>query len=88
MCQGCVNNGCLTQETFDLINEFCELCPWAKFGPAHIVLGDCNIEDCHSYGVCLLLMQSLTVIKMDVMMMLSKCWRHVHGIMIMTKRNW
>lgn len=45
MCQGCVDRGELSQETFDKISAFLGVWPNAEFGPAHIVLGDDNIED-------------------------------------------
>lgn len=47
MCQEYIDDGSLTQETCNLIDEFLKLWPQAEFGPAHIVLGDDNVEDCH-----------------------------------------
>lgn len=45
MCQGCVADGELTQATFDAIETFLERYPDAGFGPAHIVLSDCNVDN-------------------------------------------
>lgn len=45
MCQGCVNEGYLTQETFDKIWRFSLEWPEAQSGPAHIVIGDDNVSD-------------------------------------------
>ena len=47
MCQGCVDDGKLSQATFDRMEAFLEDYPQAAFGPAHIVLDDNNIEDVH-----------------------------------------
>ena len=47
MCQGCVDKGYLSQSTYDAIEAFNEKWPQAEFGPAHIVLSDCNIENDH-----------------------------------------
>lgn len=47
MCQGCVNSGVLSQETYDKIECFLESYPNAEFGPAHIVLSDDNVLDAH-----------------------------------------
>ncbi len=45
MCQACVNEDVLTQETFDKMKAFLVKYPNAEFGPAHLVLSDCNMED-------------------------------------------
>ena len=45
MCQGCVDEGLLSQSTYDKIETFLDKYPDAEFGPAHIVLSDCNLED-------------------------------------------
>lgn len=45
MCQGCVNTGYLSQETYARIERFCDDWPRAAFGPAHIVLSDANVLD-------------------------------------------
>ena len=45
MCQTCVDEGRLSQETYDKIEAFCEKWSSAEFGPAHIVLSDCNVDD-------------------------------------------
>jgi len=45
MCEGCVEAGYLSQETYDKIEAFVEEWPGCEFGPAHIVLDDCNILD-------------------------------------------
>jgi hypothetical protein len=47
MCQTCVDNGHLAQQTHDRIEAFLEQYPDAEHGPAHIVLGDDNVEDGH-----------------------------------------
>lgn len=47
MCQTCVDDGALSQKTYDEITGFIEKYPDAEFGPAHIVLGDCNVGDGH-----------------------------------------
>ena len=52
MCQTCVDEERLSQDTFDKIEAFCEKWPHAEFGPAHLVLGDDNVED---YYLCLCL---------------------------------
>jgi hypothetical protein len=45
MCQGCVDDGCLSQETYDKIEAFLEKYPQASWGPAHVVLEDDNTDD-------------------------------------------
>ena len=45
MCQTCVDEGRLSQETYDKIEAFCEKWDSAEFGPAHILLSDCNVYD-------------------------------------------
>jgi len=45
MCQTCVDEGRLSQETYDKIEEFCDRWDSAEFGPAHILLSDCNVDD-------------------------------------------
>ena len=45
MCQTCVDEGRLSQETFDKIEAFCDRWDSAEFGPAHILLSDCNVLD-------------------------------------------
>ena len=47
MCQTCVDEGVLSQEMYDSMGDFLSLYPRAEFGPAHIVLGDCNVEEHH-----------------------------------------
>ena len=47
MCQICVDNGEISQATYDKIEAFNAKYDEAQFGPAHIVLADCNIEDEH-----------------------------------------
>ena len=44
MCQGCVDNGYVSQAIYDKIEAFLSTWPRAEFGPAHIVLSDCNTE--------------------------------------------
>ena len=45
MCQFCVDDGKLSQETYDRIEVFVEEWPDSAYGPGHIVLGDCNLLD-------------------------------------------
>lgn len=45
MCQGCVEAGYLSQETHDAIEAFLLHNPDTEFGPAHVVLGDDNVDD-------------------------------------------
>ena len=45
MCQDCVEDGVLSQETFDKIEHFIELWPDSEFGPGHVALSDCNVRD-------------------------------------------
>jgi hypothetical protein len=45
MCQGCVDQGSLSQATFDRIEAFLAEWPSAEWGPAHIVLSDDNVDD-------------------------------------------
>ncbi len=45
MCQGCVDEGRLTQATYDKIETFLAAWPDSEFGPAHIVLSDANVDD-------------------------------------------
>lgn len=45
MCQGCVDKGYLTQQTYDALEVFCDEWPDAEYGPAHVVLGDSNVDD-------------------------------------------
>lgn len=45
MCQTCVDEGYLSQETYDKIQGFLGEYPSAEFGPTHIALGDCNVDD-------------------------------------------
>ena len=45
MCQTYVDEGRLSQETFDKIEAFCDRWGSAEFGPAHILLSDCNVFD-------------------------------------------
>lgn len=55
MCQTCVDEGRLSQATFDMIEDFVYQYPDSEFGPAHIVLGDDNVEDSHltwCLGLC------------------------------------
>ena len=47
MCQGCVDSGEISQGVYDEIEEFLHAWPKAEFGPAHIVLADCNVESEH-----------------------------------------
>ncbi|RPJ40144.1 MAG: hypothetical protein EHM35_00635 [Planctomycetaceae bacterium] len=47
MCQACVDEGRLSQATFDKIGAFLEKWPHAAYGPAHIVLDDDNLLDGH-----------------------------------------
>jgi hypothetical protein len=47
MCWGCVEDGLLTEETYNKLGAFVEKWPGSEFGPAHIVLDDCNILDGH-----------------------------------------
>jgi hypothetical protein len=47
MCQGCVDEGRLSQEVYDKIEAFLEKYPDAEYGPAHIVLADDNLLDGH-----------------------------------------
>jgi len=47
MCQACVDEGRLSQATFDKIEGFLEKWPCADSGPAHIVLDDDNLLDGH-----------------------------------------
>jgi hypothetical protein len=42
MCQGR-----LSQETYDKIEAFVDKWPKSSFGPAHILLDDCNVLDTH-----------------------------------------
>ena len=43
MCQQCVDDERLSQETFDKIEAFNRQWPFAAYGPAHIVLDDDNV---------------------------------------------
>ena len=52
MCQGCVDDGKLTQETFDKIEAFLDKYEWASHGPAHITLDDDNVGD-HNLQFCI-----------------------------------
>lgn len=52
MCQGCVDIGLLTQETLNFTEAFSALFPEAEFGPAHIVIGDDNVDD-YNVDYCL-----------------------------------
>ena len=52
MCLGCVADGELTLVTYNKIGQFCERWESAEFGPAHIVLGDDNVND-HCLNHCL-----------------------------------
>lgn len=45
MCQGCVDKGDLTQETYDKIEAFVDEHSQAAFGPAHSVVDDDNVDD-------------------------------------------
>lgn len=45
MCQGCVDDGSITQPVYDMIEAFLKKYPEAEFGPGHITLADCNVED-------------------------------------------
>ena len=45
MCQGCIDDGALSQETYDKIEAFLEVYPQASWGPAHLVLDDDNVDD-------------------------------------------
>ena len=45
MCQNCVDEGRLSQATFNRIEAFCESWPDAAYGPGHIVLDDDNVYD-------------------------------------------
>jgi len=45
MCEGCVEDGLITQKVFDAILDFDEKWPRAAYGPAHIVIGDQNVDD-------------------------------------------
>lgn len=45
MCQACVDGGDLRQSTYDKILEFLDEFPQAEFGPAHIVVADCNVDN-------------------------------------------
>ena len=45
MCQTCVDEGRLSQATYDKIEAFCEKWPDAEFGPGHILFSDCNVDD-------------------------------------------
>ena len=47
MCQACIDNGALSQETYNKIEQFLESYPDAEFGPAHVVLSDDNVGDVH-----------------------------------------
>lgn len=47
MCQGCIDEGALSQQTYDLIEAFILQYPDSSFGPAHIVISDCNVFDEH-----------------------------------------
>lgn len=47
MCQQCVDDGEISQRTYDAIEAFLHEWPDAEFGPAHIVLSDSNIENGH-----------------------------------------
>jgi hypothetical protein len=47
MCQGCVDNGELSQETYDAIEAFAKRWWNSQFGPAHIVIADDNVGDDH-----------------------------------------
>jgi hypothetical protein len=58
MCQGCVSNGFLSQETYDKLENFIYLWPGSEFGPAHVILGDDNIDD-YTINWCLSLINSV-----------------------------
>lgn len=45
MCQTCVDQGYLAQDTFDLLEAFGEAWPDASYGPAHITIDDANVTD-------------------------------------------
>lgn len=45
MCQDCVDDGRLSQSTYDAIEAFCERWPDAESGPAHVLLADANVDD-------------------------------------------
>ena len=45
MCQGCVNEGRITQKVYDAIKAFETRWPDSAYGPAHIVIADENVGD-------------------------------------------
>jgi hypothetical protein len=45
MCQGCVDDGEISQGVFDLIEAYNRFDPEAAYGGGHIVFADANIED-------------------------------------------
>lgn len=45
MCQGCVEQGDLSQSTYDAIDRFLVRFPNAEYGFAHVVLADCNVDN-------------------------------------------
>lgn len=47
MCSGCYTEEPLGREWYNRMNHFYDLYPEADFGPAHIVIGDDNLEDHH-----------------------------------------
>ena len=45
VCQGCVNQGLITQKALDACDDFARRWPRAAYGPAHIVIDDNNVDD-------------------------------------------
>ncbi len=44
MCQGCVEEGRITQKVYDAIEAFLKKWPNSDYGPAHVVIADDNVE--------------------------------------------
>jgi len=47
MCQTCVDDGLLSQATYDKLEAFADKYPDSRWGPAHIVIEDANVNDHH-----------------------------------------
>jgi hypothetical protein len=84
MCQCCVDEGRLTHETYEKIQEFLAHYPRAECGPGHIVLADTNLEDAHIQWCLMLARAALShnpqVLRSaeDVALMEYVEWYHDH----------
>ena len=47
MCQTCIDDGIIAESIYLKVEDFLDSHPSAEFGPAHIVLADCNVLDGH-----------------------------------------